>query len=55
MTPEQARARAKAILEAQKSGQVIQLNSDGSLSAPQDAAYYGWGKKTVLNDPKGEY
>lgn len=54
MTPEQARARAKAILEAQQS-QVIQLNSDGSLHDPRDPAYYGWGKKTTLNDPKGEY
>lgn len=56
MTPEQARARAKAILDAQKSGQVIQLNSDGTLSSPREPAVLGWGgKKTVLNDPKGEY
>jgi hypothetical protein len=56
MTPEQARARAKAILDAQKSGQVIQLNSDGTLSSPREPAFLGWGgKKTVLNDPKGEY
>jgi hypothetical protein len=55
VTPEQARARAKAILDAQRSGQVIQLNSDGTLSSPKDPARLGWGKKTVLNDPKGEY
>jgi hypothetical protein len=52
MTPEEARARARAILEQQKVGKVVQLNSDGSLrtdhSIPQ-------GKSTVLHDPKGEY
>jgi hypothetical protein len=54
MTPEQARARAKAILESQKV-QVIQLDSTGHLSTSTDPVNYGRGKKTVLNDPKGEY
>lgn len=54
MTPEQARARARAILENQKHSQVIELNSDGSLATKGEPRQYG-GKRTVLHDPKGEY
>jgi hypothetical protein len=54
VTPEQARARARAILESQKDNQVIELNADGSLAKRGDPQRYG-GKRTVLHDPKGEY
>lgn len=53
MTPEEARDRARAILEQQTRGQqVIRLNPDGSLVKPEEGPR---GKKTVLHDPKGEY
>lgn len=55
MTPEELRARAKATLEAQKKGQVINLRSDGSLVLGNDPFPYRQGKKIVLHDPKGEY
>jgi hypothetical protein len=55
MTPEELRARAKATLEAQKKGKVINLRSDGSLALGNDPFPYFQGKKIVLHDPKGEY
>jgi len=55
MTPEEALARAKATLDAQKKGQVIKLHSDGSLVWHNEPSPYPLGKKTVLHDPKGEY
>lgn len=54
MTPEEARARARAILESQKHSQVIELNPDGSLASKSDPPRH-IGKRTVLHDPKGEY
>lgn len=55
MTPEEARARARAILEGQKQNrQVIELNADGSLANKGDPPRHT-GKRTVLHDPKGEY
>lgn len=54
MTPEEARARARAILESQKDSQVIELNADGSLASKGDSQRHT-GKRTVLHDPKGEY
>ena len=52
MTPEEARQRARSILEQQSHGQqVIHLNADGTLGN----ANSGYTKKTVLHDPKGEY
>jgi hypothetical protein len=55
MTPEELRARAKATLEGQKKGQVINLRPDGSLVLGNDPFQYRQGKKIVLHDPKGEY
>jgi hypothetical protein len=54
VTPHEARARARAILESQKHSQVIELNSDGTLAKKGDPPQFG-GKRTVLHDPKGEY
>jgi hypothetical protein len=53
MTPEQARARAREILNRQQSGQVIELNSDGTLKGAGTSTSVK--KSTVLHDPKGEY
>ncbi len=55
MTPEELRARAKATLDAQKRGQVINLRPDGSLVLSNEPSPYRLGKKIVLHDPKGEY
>jgi hypothetical protein len=53
MTPEEARQRARSILEQQSHGQqVIHLNADGTLRNVSSGSY---SKKTVLHDPKGEY
>lgn len=52
MTPEEARRRAREIVEAQKEGQVIQLKADGSLTTTSDSRFL---KKTVLHDKRGEY
>ena len=52
MTPEEARRRARAIVEGQKEGQVIQLKADGSLTTTSDSLFL---KKTVLHDKRGEY
>lgn len=53
MTPEEARARARKIFEAQKQGQVIKLTKDGLLAPATEPESYG--KKTVLYDRKGEF
>lgn len=54
MTPEEARNRARKILEQQRTGgQIISLRSDGSLVG--GSGDLGRGKKTILHDPKGEY
>lgn len=53
MTPEEARARARSILETQKE-QVIELNADGSLADKNQSEVLS-GKKTVLHDPEGEF
>jgi hypothetical protein len=59
MKPEQARARARKIFEAQKQGQVIKLNKDGTLVPATGLGSHGglggYGKKTVLYDRKGEF
>ncbi len=55
MTPEEARARARAILDSQQNDQVIQLRPDGSLAARNELPAPFGPKKTVLHDPKGEY
>jgi hypothetical protein len=52
VTPEQARARARAILEEQKRGRVITMNADGTLASDTDLYPR---KRSVLHDPKGEY
>jgi hypothetical protein len=53
MTPEEARARARKIFEAQKRGQVIKLTKDGTPVPATEPEFYG--KKTVLYDRKGEF
>jgi hypothetical protein len=52
-TAEQARARARALLDAQKRGQVIKFNIDGTPVPATEPATYG--KKIVLHDRKGEF
>jgi hypothetical protein len=53
MTPEEARARARKIFEAQKQGQVIKLDQTGAPVPVTEPERYG--KKTVLYDRKGEF
>jgi hypothetical protein len=53
VTPEEARARARAILAKQHQTQVIRLNPDGSLAPGSDKRPTP--KKTILHDSKGEY
>lgn len=53
MTPEEARARARKIFDAQKQGQVIRLDQSGTPVPMTEPDIYG--KKTVLFDRKGEF
>ena len=53
MTPEEARARARKIFEAQKVGQVIKLDKSGTPVPVTEPEIFG--KKTVLFDRKGEF
>jgi hypothetical protein len=53
MTPEEARARARKIFQAQAQGQVIKLDQGGNPVPVTEPAFYG--KKTTLYDPKGEF
>lgn len=52
MTPDEARRRAREIVESQKDDQVVHLNPDGTLSNSGDMPNL---KKTVLHDGEGEY